>query len=160
MRLEHARAVLGTHDRVGTSRAAACGGAWQLNVLADSRNQLARLTPHAHAVAKVTQSCSADPRPIAGRLRRGRSPAGCADDAPLRPIIHCENSLTRSEPSTPARCAAHPPDVEHDRPGKCVAQLDGQLLAAPELSVVSMQCATTPLGIRHREFGASYSRHD
>ena len=34
-----------------------------------------------------------------------------------RSTIHCENSLTRSGPSTPERWAAHPPDVDTIVPG-------------------------------------------
>ena len=51
MRVEHARAVFGAHHRVGARRAAADGSARQLDVLADARDQLARLAPDAQRVA-------------------------------------------------------------------------------------------------------------
>ena len=40
-----------------------------------------------------------------------------AGTGPSRANHHCENSFTRSVPSTPARCAPHPPDVVTIVPG-------------------------------------------
>ena len=169
MRVEHARAVLGAHHRVGTRRAAAGGSARQLDVLADAREQLARLAPDAHPVAQVTRVLEPDPQAApAGSgplpLTAGASaPSGFASRARPRErsTIHCENSLTRSGPSTPARWAAHPPDVDTIVPGSASPSSRASVLAALQLAVVRVQRAAAALGSGRRELGGQLAaRHD
>src|SRR5450755_861784 len=127
MPVEHARAVLGSHDRVRARPAAADRGARQLDVLADAGDQLARLAPDAQPVAQVTRVLQSDPRAAISRGRRSRA---VAREQPLRELL----DALGSEHARQVRGA--PAGSRHDRPGKRLAELLGQLLAARELSVV------------------------
>ena len=117
MPVEHARAVVWAHDRVGAGGAAAGGRAGQLDVLADAREQLARLAPDAEPVAQVAGVLQPDaPR---RRAPRGESapPAARSLDQPLRELPH-------------ALAAEHGREVRgasaggrDDRPGQRLAEL-------------------------------------
>ena len=144
--VEDPRAVLGAQHRVRAGRAAARAGARQLDVLADQRDQRARLA-----------------RRRRGRCAGGRSPGGrcaaasvgaravrvaVAPGEPLRELLH---ALGPEDARQVRGAAARRRD---DRPRQRVAELARERAAALELAVVGVQRAAAALARRRGELGA------
>ena len=128
MAVEHARAVVGAHDRVGA-----------LLRRSRRRRSAARRTRRRARSARAARArrparCGGDRSPAA-RSAGGRRAGSGSGVGASRSTSHCESSLTRSGPSTLARCAAHPPAVVTIVPGS----------ASPSSSASSLPRSSAPL---------------